>query len=192
MQWCFVEFVLFVMCSTVLSLFVVGTVVPSSILVGVLLRYLLRNSERRCFKGASEDCEILVSTTTRLRPTAIREIIHEFTHREVLGGSSRSGLSAADLPPEYSTSIAALDLSNSNRPNTSLQPPVYGSQRTILSVPSLYGRMYSSSVPGNLNALIASFELLPEFAAMPPPPTYEETVRNQQRHADTHSWSRYI
>lgn len=164
---------------------VVGTVVPSSLLVGFLLRYLLRNSERRCFKGASEDCEILVSTMTRPRPTAIREILHEFTHREVLGGPSRSGLSStADSPPEYSTSIAALDLSQAGQ----APPPLYGSQQTILSsVPSLYGRMYSSSVPGNLNALIASFELLPEFASMPPPPTYEETVRNQQRHADTHS-----
>jgi hypothetical protein len=158
-----------------------GAVVPSVLLVAIFLRYILRNSERRCFKDSSEDCEILISTTTRPAPMRVLEVLHEFTHSQVVGPRSPTPTATrpSDPPPEYATTSA--DLTNSAELSNviSLLPPVYGSSSNISSVLPVYGSVPNvSSIPFNLNTMITSLDLLPEFATLPPPPTYDEAIRN--------------
>ncbi|OQV18626.1 hypothetical protein BV898_07255 [Hypsibius exemplaris] len=192
----------------------VASLVPSIFLIGLLLRYLLKNSERRCFKDASEDCEILVSTSVA-RPVVSREILREYTHRQVVGAAvaagntvssahpSRSNLQLTESPPEYSvysptstTNNEMVNETTSSADGSDASPPIYGSQ---ISINNQGGPSYSRptttttttvsghprrlfhhipSLPLNLNSLITSLDLLPEFATLPPPPSYDEVLRS--------------
>ncbi|XP_055356783.1 uncharacterized protein LOC129601881 [Paramacrobiotus metropolitanus] len=158
----------------------VAAVVPSVLLLAIFLRCILKNSDRRCFKGSSEDCEILISTTTRPRPTRIIELLHETTHRQVVGAGSP--MMSSDPPPDYHSSLPPTVDEQSGSDSVdliSLLPPVYGSMTNLPTPLPPYGSIpnISSSIPFNINTIITSLDLLPEFATFPPPPTYDETIR---------------